>query len=63
MKKRYISLMSKALDAYTDGHIKDYFDRVKGKDLQSTDFPDLRRIWEYLFRTVSEQSLRICFWK
>ena len=41
MKKRYISLMSKALDAYTDGHIKDYFDRVKREGLTEHGFPRL----------------------
>ena len=29
MKERYIALMEKALSAYSDEHIVDYFERVK----------------------------------
>ena len=41
MKKRYIALMEKALSAYTDAHIVDYFERVKREGLSEHGFPRL----------------------
>ena len=41
MKKRYIALMEKALSAYTDAHIVDYFERVKREGLTEHGFPRL----------------------
>ena len=41
MKKKYIELMSKALSAYSDEHIKDYFGSVKRDGLTEHGFPRL----------------------
>jgi hypothetical protein len=41
MKERYIALMEKALSAYTDAHIVDYFERVKREGLTEHGFPRL----------------------
>lgn len=41
MKKKYLELMSKALGAYTDEHIIDYFNRVKAEGLTEHGFPRL----------------------
>ena len=41
MKERYIALMAKTLTAYTDGHIRDYFARVKAEGLTEHGFPRL----------------------
>ena len=41
MKKKYLELMSKALGAYTDGHITEYFERVKAEGLSEHGFPRL----------------------
>lgn len=41
MKKKYLELMSKALGAYTDEHIIDYFNRVKTEGLTEHGFPRL----------------------
>lgn len=41
MKKKYLELMSKALGAYTDGHISEYFERVKTEGLTEHGFPRL----------------------
>ena len=40
-KKKYIDLMEKALSAYTDEHIKKYFDEVKTDGLKEHGFPRL----------------------
>ena len=41
MKERYIDLMDKTLDAYSHGHILDYFERVKKEGLTEHGFPRL----------------------
>lgn len=41
MKERYIALMEKALSAYSDEHIVDYFERVKTEGLSEHGFPRL----------------------
>lgn len=41
MKEKYIDLMEKALSAYTDDHIKRYFDAVKETGLTEHGFPRL----------------------
>ncbi len=41
MKERYINLMAKALGAYSDGHIAEYFESVKHEDLTEHGFPRL----------------------
>lgn len=41
MKKQYIQLMSKALEAYSDEHIKRYFDTVKTEGLREHGFSRL----------------------
>ncbi len=41
MKERYIELMEKTLTAYTDGHIREYFERVKREGLTEHGFPRL----------------------
>ncbi len=41
MKNRYIALMEKALSAYTNEHIVDYFERVKAEGLSEHGFPRL----------------------
>lgn len=41
MKEKYIELMRKALSAYTDEHIYDYFARVKAEGLTEHGFPRL----------------------
>lgn len=41
MKERYIALMEKALSAYTNAHICEYFDRVKTEGLTEHGFPRL----------------------
>ena len=41
MKETYISLMAKALSAYTDEHIKEYFERVKREGLTEHGFSRL----------------------
>lgn len=41
MKEKYIELMAKALGAYTDEHIIEYFDRVKAEGLTEHGFPRL----------------------
>ncbi len=41
MKERYIKLMAKALGAYTDGHIAEYFEKVKRDGLSEHGFPRL----------------------
>ncbi len=41
MKKDYIELMSRALTAYSDEHIRDYVDRVKTEGLSEHGFPRL----------------------
>ena len=40
-KEKYISLMEKALSAYSDEHIKQYFERVKTEGLKEHGFPRL----------------------
>ena len=41
MKEKYLELMSKALSAYSDEHIREYFDRVKAEGLTEHGFPRL----------------------
>ena len=41
MKEKYLELMSKALSAYSDEHIQEYFDRVKAEGLTEHGFPRL----------------------
>ena len=41
MKKTYIELMERTLSAYTDAHIKEYFNRVKSEGLTEHGFPRL----------------------
>lgn len=41
MKKKYLDLMAKALGAYTDEHIIDYFNKVKSEGLTEHGFPRL----------------------
>ncbi len=41
MRERYISLMAKALGAYSDGHIAEYFEKVKREGLTEHGFPRL----------------------
>ncbi len=41
MKKKYLELMKKALSAYSDEHIHEYFDRVKAEGLTEHGFPRL----------------------
>lgn len=41
MKAQYLELMKKALSAYTDEHIHEYFDRVKREGLTEHGFPRL----------------------
>ena len=41
MKERYIALMAKALEAYSDEHIIEYFERVKREGLIEHGFPRL----------------------
>ena len=41
MKEKYLELMSKALSAYSDEHIHEYFDRVKTDGLTEHGFPRL----------------------
>lgn len=41
MKEKYIELMSKALSAYPDAHIHEYFERVKSEGLTEHGFPRL----------------------
>ena len=41
MKTRYIELMAKTLTAYTDGHLRAYFDEVKREGLTEHGFPRL----------------------
>lgn len=41
MRERYISLMSKTLGAYSDAHIKEYFEAVKNEGLTEHGFPRL----------------------
>ena len=41
MKERYIALMAKALEAYSDAHIVEYFERVKREGLIEHGFPRL----------------------
>lgn len=41
MKEKYLELMSKALSAYSDEHIREYFDRVKVEGLTEHGFPRL----------------------
>ena len=41
MKKRYIELMARALSAYTDEHINNYFTKVKTEGLTEHGFPRL----------------------
>ena len=39
MKEKYIDLMERTLSAYTDDHIREYFDRVKREGLKEHGFP------------------------
>ncbi len=41
MKEKYLELMSKALSAYSDTHIHEYFERVKSEGLTEHGFPRL----------------------
>ena len=41
MKEKYLELMKKALSAYTDQHIHEYFNRVKAEGLTEHGFPRL----------------------
>lgn len=41
MKEKYLELMKKALSAYSDEHIHEYFDRVKAEGLTEHGFPRL----------------------
>lgn len=41
MKEKYFELMAKALSAYSDEHIHEYFDRVKAEGLTEHGFPRL----------------------
>ena len=41
MKEKYITLMAKALEAYSDAHIVEYFERVKREGLTEHGFPRL----------------------
>lgn len=41
MKEKYLELMRKALSAYSDEHIHEYFDRVKTEGLKEHGFPRL----------------------
>jgi len=41
MKEKYIELMAKALEAYSDDHIRSYFDRVRKDGLWEHGFPRL----------------------
>ena len=41
MKSRYLELMAKALSAYSDEHIHEYFERVKAEGLTEHGFPRL----------------------
>ena len=41
MKKTYIELMERTLSAYTDAHIRDYFERVRAEGLTEHGFPRL----------------------
>lgn len=41
MKEKYLELMSKALSAYSDEHIHEFFDRVKSEGLTEHGFPRL----------------------
>lgn len=41
MKEKYLELMSKALSAYSDSHIHEYFERVKSEGLTEHGFPRL----------------------
>lgn len=41
MKEKYIELMERTLSAYTDAHIRDYFERVKSEGLSEHGFPRL----------------------
>ncbi|MBO5701666.1 MAG: hypothetical protein J6S71_04440 [Clostridia bacterium] len=41
MKEKYLELMSKALSAYSDEHIHEYFERVKAEGLTEHGFPRL----------------------
>lgn len=41
MKERYIALMERTLSAYTDDHIREYFDRVRRDGLTEHGFPRL----------------------
>lgn len=41
MKKKYLELMKKALSAYSDEHIHEYFNRVKSEGLTEHGFPRL----------------------
>ena len=41
MKEKYLELMAKALSAYSDEHIREYFSRVKCEGLTEHGFPRL----------------------
>ena len=41
MKQKYLELMALALSAYSDDHIREYFDRVKAEGLTEHGFPRL----------------------
>ena len=41
MKEKYLELMEKALSAYSDEHIHEYFERVKAEGLKEHGFPRL----------------------
>ncbi|MBQ8402245.1 MAG: hypothetical protein IJX14_09990, partial [Clostridia bacterium] len=41
MRKRYLRIMERALEAYTPEHIREYFDTVREKGLTEHGFPRL----------------------
>lgn len=41
MKEKYLELMNKSLSAYSDDHIREYFDKVKAEGLKEHGFPRL----------------------
>ncbi len=61
MKEKYIYLMEKALSAYTDRHIADYFERVKAEGLTEHGFARLTANIGILISHGKREDLRSIF--
>jgi hypothetical protein len=61
MKKKYLELMNKALSAYSDDHIREYFDRAKTEGLTEHGFPRLTVNIGILIAHGYRQDLNLLF--